>query len=1530
MKKKLFKSLMLLVAAVSMGAFVSCKDTNEDLYNELRTQYIQENATLQDALQKQIDALKAQIATDESALNALKDALAGIRTCSCDEDAIKALINGLKDQIAGINTQIATLTSALENAATKDQVSAINATIAGLNTQLDNVNTALGTLQGQYSTLQSEFSAYKTAQDILAQVVADLKEELENINQCNCDYDAVTKKLVELEERLKAAETQAKAAYDLATTANTNATTALTTANEAKLTAQQAKDAADAAVTAANAATAAANQAVTTAAVAEEAAKNAGLTAQEAKDLANEAKETANTALQTANAANAVATTALTTAQAALELANANKTEIETLKQRATNIEENAKNLADLIKTNAENIAQNARDIADTKVDVQKNADDIIQNAKDIAENAAKISTNADNIAKNAEDIANINTQLTTMSRDIQDAITKATDAYALASTNSGLISSLTTSVENLKTQIAGQDAANELRFKGLEDITKTLSENLTTLSQTVGDNTSDISSLKTEIANMKETAAATNQIVDKLISKIDSLSKEVTDLKVELEKVKGECATNLETAKLYAQEQIAAAKTEWMNEVKTLLEDYAKKGDIPDISNLATKEDLQNAYNELKALIPEIPDVSNFVTKEQLQSAIESAYNALVAKLMEEVGKDRAAISRDSTDIAWLKEQLTKVENKFDNYYDKDYIDLLLDRIKALEGKVDGGLKEEIISELTTKLNEKITELKTEINSELPGTIESILSTKNYITEADVMPIVNAAIAGAGVDDIKNIVELVTKVHTLESTTVKISDYEVDKNAIWEQINTNTNNISDLTTRVQNIEVKLPGMESDIEDLKTRMTEAETKLTELTNKIEDLQKDVEALQEELAKQVTSIIIQGTYNPMFGSFNLPAGIQSNMLLAFYGLPINAIEFPTSDVSYYTQNTATKLTDDDMNMINGVEIFTHHANLPLLNEEGTAGKIYMTINPNTADLTGLQLSIVNTQDKESPIKLQPITKSNEKLQFGYTRADNGFYEAVATVTAKTVKEEDNGLALTRDDMTALFHEVKNQIVQIARNFATSGTQTDLEKLTTEVYNVLTKMKVDRQGLKCVYTTTDATGATKEHSVYSEYNLAATFFNPLNLDWGKDFDYQYMPGYDVISDLLNRIENTLTSHVDIFVKEGVNTEKLKDLVASFKSDEITYKGQAEGLIQSFEDRVSKEITIDGVSYTLQVPVSGAVYVKFDKNLTAGGSAVAVPAEVAYDENAINIEHATIVIGGDITDGMNIKFVIPAKDGKGIVSAYASIQLVDSSAKAELVGGVIRVTTSDQEGTIETHNVASYAAGNLTVTGYEGSFAMKNIIGTDGSINLPIVLDITENVRDLLNKEEITMNKVVNELNTYLDHVNNYKYTVNGWISSFIDEYLRKYLNQINSDVTYFFNSINRRFGPFMVAANNGKGFKRLSTTKSHPTELSATDLKFFPTSKTLELFVPLARKHVAVTNVFKGSASAQGGNADCKSALEAANTGKLNTVVDGTTRSLTVTGLQSGYVYEVAYSVLDFEGNVATDKYYVTVK
>ena len=1540
MKKKLIQFLMLLVVAVSVGSFVSCKDTNEDLYNELRTQYIKDNASLREAFEAQVAELEGQIATYKAALEALQLEFSGFKSCECEEDALKALINGITEQIDGINDEIATLTAGLEKAATQDEVNAINVTIAALKQQVDDMNVVLTALVGQFNPLATEFSAYKTAQDILKQTVDDLEDELSQakadlakIKTCECDFTDILTRLTNLEARMFTAETDVKRAYELATSAVTTANDAKdianganTTANEAKLTAQQAKDAADAATTAATNATDAAQQAVLAASLAEQAAQAAGLTADEAKQFAQQAQENVNTALQTANLANAAAAAANTLAQTALDKANKNAENIATNTANIASLQENARIIESLVSQHTQDIAKNAQDITALDGKVQKNIADIAKNAQDIAANTLKIEKNAQDIAKNAQDISNINTQLTSMTQDIADALARANDAYAKAETNYELIA-------GINETIAGLKGTYDEKFSTLESATSSLTENLQTLTQIVGGNTSKIEGLTSSVNDLTST-------VDKLSYKLDSLGNVVSKLQSELSEVKGQCAANLEAAKLYAQEQVAALHNTIIQEVTELLKNYALKSDVPEINltELATKEDLRNAYDALRDMITDlggtIPDVSGFVTREQVQDAIDAACGALEAKVYAEISKDRERISANETAIWYINEALRYLSAKFDGYVPRteleNWLNPWLDRIAALEGDVD-DMEDDIKAELVVWLNTKLGNMKNEINNELDDKIAQVLDEKNYLTEDDVEPIVNAIVAGAGVDDIKTLVELVTTVDALRTSTVKIDDYTADMDEVnrkldeyKDKIGENEQHISDLKNVLQDVIDKIEPMQQDIESLKSRMDEAEGRLDDVEAAIDELNEDVAAIQDALAKQVTQIIIQGTYNPMFGSFSIPANIQSNMLLAYYGVPIDDVEFPTDNPTFYVRQSEA-LTAKDMEMINGVETFTARVNQPLMNENYTAGKIYMTINPNTVDFTKLQPTIVNTLDEESLIKLSPIQRCNEKLQFGYTRADNGFYVAEATVAPRTVMTEDNGLALTRDDITALYHSVQNQIVGLANNFNTPGKQTDLADLATSIYQVIRNMKVDRNGLKVTYTTKDASGAEKEHAVYSEYNLAATFLKPLNLAWlGDQQSYVTMPGYEVFDNLLNRFASTLKNHVDVIINDAINIGSLQNLIRNVQIDELTYIGEAGNLISNFEARVS-HITLNGVDYRIMVPGAGGFDVKFDKNLKANGAPMSIPAAVAYDENRVTLERAAVVISGDIVNGMDVTIVVPAKGVEdGVVAAYATLRLVNGATATATPDAILLTVGSD------TYNIAAVSGTTLDTTGCTPRVVLSYVVGSDGSLNLPVAIEISENLRSLLARQGQTINNVVTELNNILNRINNYNGIINGWIDQGIDEFLRKYLDQINADVVYFFNSINRRFGPFMVASNEGKGFKRLSGSKEYPTALKANGLKFYPTTKTLELIVPIARKHVAVTNVFKGTASAQDGNSECKTALNAANTGKLNTVIDGTLRWLEVTGLKKGFVYEVAYSVLDFDGNISTQKYYVTVE
>lgn len=719
-------------------------------------------------------------------------------------------------------------------------------------------------------------------------------------------------------------------------------------------------------------------------------------------------------------------------------------------------------------------------------------------------------------------------------------------------------------------------------------------------------------------------------------------------------------------------------------------------------------------------------------------------------------------------------------------------------------------------------------------------------------------------------------------------------------------------------------LKADVEALKTDVTDLQNRIQKAEETLDKLVSDVEKLTTDVEVIQNYLSKQVTSIIIQGTHNPLFGSLSIPGtDIMSTSLVAFYGLPVSDVEFPTSDDANYVRKSEA-LTDKDMEMLGGLEVFEAPANLPLLNEGGNAGKVYVTINPSSADLTGLNLSIVNTLDEESPIKLSPIKKCEEKLQSGWTRANNGFYVAEASVTPKTVMTENGGLNINKENFSELFKETKEQFGDLAKDF--DAGKLNLSELATDVYSVIRELKVDKSGLKCTYTTTDADGTEKEHSVYSQYNLAATFLNPLNLKWGKDFNYVTMPGYELADSLLNRFSNTLKDQVDVILNDVINIDGMQDFIGHFQIDELTYLGEASELISRFEARVS-HIVLNGIGYQLEVPGAGAFDVKFNKNLTANGAAVSIPAEVAYDEDNVTLYRAAVVIGGDIVNGMTATLVVPARGVEDeVVAAYASILLAEESVSVTISGNQITMTTTDGEYTLANVNGTSINTNDCT-----DRLILRDVAGNGGSLRLPIAVEISNDLRDLIERQGGTINDIVTQLNDMLKNINDYQGTINGWIDNGVDNFLKKYLDLINKNVVDFVNSINRRFGPFMVASNNNKGFKYLSSSKSYPTVLSADGLAIYPTTKNMELIVPLARKHVAVTNVFKGNESAQNGNADCKARLQAINgTEKLNTVIDGTVRKIDVSNMESGYTYEIAYSVLDFEGNISTQKYYVTIK
>jgi hypothetical protein len=149
------------------------------------------------------------------------------------------------------------------------------------------------------------------------------------------------------------------------------------------------------------------------------------------------------------------------------------------------------------------------------------------------------------------------------------------------------------------------------------------------------------------------------------------------------------------------------------------------------------------------------------------------------------------------------------------------------------------------------------------------------------------------------------------------------------------------------------------------------------------------------------------------------------------------------------------------------------------------------------------------------------------------------------------------------------------------------------------------------------------------------------------------------------------------------------------------------------------------------------------------------------------------------------------------------------------------------------------------------------------------------------------------------------------------------------LVEFLNIFNDKFCNAINSTNKILRPvlFVETAN---GFHKLSQAKNNPTVITGATLSLIPTSYSMEYIAPSYKKLVGVTNVFKGSASAQAGDAACLAALEKVNAqAGVAEVLAGDTFKVEAT-FEAGYVYEVVYTAVDFYGKVDAKKFYVTVK
>lgn len=546
---------------------------------------------------------------------------------------------------------------------------------------------------------------------------------------------------------------------------------------------------------------------------------------------------------------------------------------------------------------------------------------------------------------------------------------------------------------------------------------------------------------------------------------------------------------------------------------------------------------------------------------------------------------------------IGTLETFQSNYEGKINEMYTLLYgTDGSIDAIEDLYNKV--GSNESSITTLRTDLDKLVATLGDDINAESWGKLLSRIDSACTATQTNYAAIQELqGIIGEG-SDYNNL---------LKELTETLKDAEGNKISLDEFINQKLENYDivsseDLQTALNDMSIKYDARFQDLSDsIKDVMTDLETLSTDLYNKLG-------LVSNSLNKYVSSVLIQGTDNPVFGSFAFPANISSNVLAAYYG-DVKDLKFPTNEPYNYV-DAQNALTAKDLEMMGAAasnQYFYNGRVVSGMQADGTvaagnAGTLYLTVNPNTVNAEGTTAVLVNSQDVPSGVLLSPLKRSDKVLNFGYTRAaNNGFYEAAATVAPDAV----DGVSprISYDDLKGLKDEIKDAV-----NAVRNKGNVDITGLIYSVYSISSNI-LDAQAAKfswlddSLYLAEDGKSYLVkqiERSTYTQYALAATAVHPLSFAFAKDVHYDEFPGINKVEDIIGGIFDKIEDAMPNIDVDDLNIEiKVKD----FNFSSTTIKPITAVV----------EVVVDGETYTDTIDITDKVQGALDDALAGAAGDV-----------------------------------------------------------------------------------------------------------------------------------------------------------------------------------------------------------------------------------------------------------------------------------------------------------------------------
>ena len=848
---------------------------------------------------------------------------------------------------------------------------------------------------------------------------------------------------------------------------------------------------------------------------------------------------------------------------------------------------------------------------------------------------------------------------------------------------------------------------------------------------------------------------------------------------------------------------------------------------------------------------------------------------------------------SRNEARIAALESALDEYKQYVaDNYPNNEKLNETVEALKSeFQGKID-QLKSEIDA-LNEKMDNAISQVTTQIegiNDAITGINTSIGNINTSITNLE------TSVAGINtrIDELSaaftqqisdlatliaaNAVDIAANKAAIEQNKTDIAANKAAILANTAAINANAAAILANTEAIEAVKARVDANEAAISALSAKYDELKGELNEVSTKVENLLGMVDRINDRLNKLVTGVLVQATNNPVFGSFALPVGVQSNVLMSYVSWSSTKVTFPNNS-SAAEYNNEIWLNSADMNILrqsaNFAQLQIEPGDCLLEENEANAGKVFVTINPNTVDFTGATLTLNNSRDEESGITLSPLKKSDELLTFGYTRAENGFYEASAHLTPEKAAEVKINLE------PSLKPAVKEALKNIRDRKFSAGSLIDLGQAIYKQFDGI----LPAYAMKAAWTAPDINGIDVNHAVYSQYNIAATAFSPLSFKFLYDVNLPNLPTIAPISEL------------------NFDLSKFKDKL-NFKFDNINIDG----------------VTIDDFN----------IAINFD----------ALNLDFDFDLSGVNITKTENVVINTTVQVEVPNVVITHEDPNDPNSPIKNVEVTDEMKDIPVnVSSPVTITINgnDLEPLADAINDAVQDAIND---------ALKNQL--PGIINDQLNSAIKSQVQNVVDKMISEMNtqindmldKVAADLNDQIggiiddiqEEMNN---TINGYLGK-LNNYIERY-NSVAERINKYLDNANNYLQAMMIYKGADGAYHQLSNSKSMPTPVKLAGgnaISLLPTTYTGEIAVPVYKKFIGVTNVWKAdntAVSAQNGDATCQSLAKEANDQYLMcTPIMGATHRVPFKASKKGYTYEIVYSALDYKGVTSTRKYYVTVK